>query len=65
MSNYSVKRPISILMGVLIIIVLGVFSLTKLPLTLFPDINLPYIVTISTYEGATPNEVEQEVTSKI
>ena len=65
MSSYSVKKPITVLMGVLIIIVLGVFSLTKLPLTLFPDINLPYIVTISTYEGASPNEVEEEVTSKI
>ena len=45
MSNYSVKKPITVLMGVLIIIVLGAYSLTKLPLTLFPDINLPYVVT--------------------
>lgn len=65
MSNYSVKKPITVLMGILIVIVLGIFSLTKLPLTLFPDINLPYIVTITTYEGASPNEVEEEVSSKI
>lgn len=65
MSEYSVKKPITVVMGVLIIIVLGFFSLTKLPLTLFPDINLPYIVTITTYQGANPNQVEEEVTSKI
>lgn len=65
MSNYSVKKPISVLMGVLIIIVLGIFSVTKLPLTLFPEINLPYIVTISTYEGASPSEVQEDLTSKI
>lgn len=65
MSNYSVKRPITVLMGILIVIVLGVFSLTKLPLTLFPDINLPYIVTITTYQGASPLVVEEEVSSKI
>lgn len=65
MSNYSVRKPISVLMGILITIVLGIFSITKLPLTLFPDINLPYIVTITTYEGASPDTVEREVTSKI
>src|SRR5690554_5032475 len=65
MSEYSVRKPITVLMGVLIIIVLGVFSLTKLPLTLFPDVELPYIVSITTYEGASPDTVEQEVTSKI
>ncbi len=65
MSSYSVKKPITVLMGILIIIVLGVFSVTKLPLTLFPDINLPYIVTITTYEGATPEEVEMGVAKPI
>ncbi|MBN2299626.1 MAG: efflux RND transporter permease subunit [Acholeplasmataceae bacterium] len=65
MSSYSVRRPITVLMGILIIIVLGVFSVSKLPLTLFPDINLPYVVTITTYEGATPEEVEMNVASPI
>lgn len=65
MSSYSVRRPITVLMGILIIIVLGVFSVTKLPLTLFPDINLPFVVTITTYEGASPEEVEFEVANQI
>jgi len=65
MSSYSVKKPITVLMGVLIIIVLGIFSVTKLPLTLFPDINLPFVVTITTYEGASPEELEVEVSRKI
>ena len=65
MSSYSVKRPITVLMGILIIITLGIFSVTKLPLTLFPDINLPYVVTITTYEGASPEEVELEVATQI
>ncbi len=65
MSSYSVRKPITVLMGILIIIVLGVFSVTKLPLTLFPDINLPYVVTITTYEGASPEEVELGVASQI
>lgn len=65
MSNYSVKKPITVLMGVLIIIVLGAYSLTKLPLTLFPDINLPYVVTMTTYPGENPETVEKEITDKI
>lgn len=65
MSSYSVKKPITVLMGILIIIVLGVFSVTRLPLKLFPDINLPFVVTITTYEGASPEEVETEISRKI
>jgi HAE1 family hydrophobic/amphiphilic exporter-1 len=65
MSSYSVKKPITVLMGILIVIVLGLFSITRLPLTLFPEINLPFVVTITTFEGRTPEEVESEVSKKI
>ncbi len=65
MSKYSVKKPITVLMGILIIIVLGLFSLTRLPVTLFPEINLPFVVTITSYQGANPEEVEQEIANQI
>jgi len=65
MSKYSVKKPITVLMGVLIIIVLGIYSLAQLPLTLFPDINLPFVVTITPYPGENPETLEKEVTDKI
>ncbi|MCV2231298.1 efflux RND transporter permease subunit [Acholeplasma manati] len=65
MSGYSVRKPITVIMGVLIVIVLGLFSITRLPLTLFPDIELPFVVTITEYQGASPEEVESEVSKKI
>ena len=65
MSKYSVKKPITVLMGVLIIIVLGAYSLTRLPLTLFPDIELPFVVTVTSYPGENPETLEREVTDKI
>lgn len=65
MSSYSVKKPITVLMGILIIIVLGVFSVTKLPLTLFPEIELPFIVTVTDYAGASPEQVENEIANPI
>lgn len=65
MSNYSVKKPITVLMGVLIIIVLGLFSITRLPLTLFPEVNLPFVVTITSYPGASPEEIESTVSDPL
>lgn len=65
MSGYSVRKPITVIMGVLIIIVLGIFSITKLPLTLFPEIELPFVVTITEFQGASPETVEQEVSRRI
>lgn len=61
----SVNKPISVLMGTLIVILLGIISLTKLPLELFPDINLPFAVVVTTYEGKNPYEVEEDVTKPI
>lgn len=63
--KHSVNRPITVLMGILIVILLGVVSLFRLPLELFPDINLPYVVVVTTYEGKTPEEVEEDVTIPI
>ncbi len=65
MSKYSVKKPITVLMGVLIVITLGIFAVTRLPLNLFPDINLPYLVTITTYEGENPETLESDVARPI
>jgi multidrug efflux pump subunit AcrB len=65
MSAYSVKKPITVLMGILILIVLGLFSVTRLPLTLFPEVNLPFVVTITPYTGASPEEVEFEISRRI
>ncbi|QVK17488.1 efflux RND transporter permease subunit [Mycoplasmatota bacterium] len=61
-AKYSVNKPVSVLMGILIVILLGIVSITKLPLELFPDINLPFAVVVTTYEGKNPYEVEEDVT---
>ncbi len=65
MSKYSVRKPITVLMGILIVITLGIFAVTRLPLNLFPDINLPYLVTITTYEGENPETLEADVSAPI
>jgi HAE1 family hydrophobic/amphiphilic exporter-1 len=61
-SDYSVKKPITILMAVLIAIIVGFVSLTNLTVDLIPSINLPFAVVSTQYIGASPEQVELMVT---
>jgi len=63
--RYCVKKPVTVLMAVLIIVVFGIFSLTRMSLALFPNLNLPYAVVVTTYVGANPEQVEKEVSIPI
>lgn len=64
-SKFSVKKPYTVLVGVLLVIVLGVVSLSRMTADLLPNMNLPYALIITTYPGASPEEVESSVTSPI
>lgn len=60
-SDTSIKRPVFITMIFIALLVLGVISYTRIGVDLYPDVSLP-IVTVSTvYPGASPYEVETEV----
>lgn len=65
MSKYSVKKPVTVLMCIMIVIVLGLYSLTKQSLGLFPDMNLPFVVVVTPYAGATAEDVVDDVTSVV
>lgn len=64
-SKFSVKKPYTVLVGVILVIVLGVVSLTRMTTDLLPDMNLPYALVITTDVGASPEEVETDVTAPI
>ncbi|MFA9397055.1 MAG: efflux RND transporter permease subunit [Clostridiaceae bacterium] len=64
-SKYSVKKPVTIVMAVLVIIILGFVSLTNTKTDLLPSMNLPYAVISTTYYGASPDEVELMITKPI
>ena len=65
MSKYSVKKPVTVLMCILIVIVLGVYSLNNQSLGLFPEMNLPYVVVVTPYAGASAETVADEVTDVV
>lgn len=64
-SKYSVKRPFTVLVGVILVIVLGVVSLSKMTTDLLPDMSFQYALIITTDVGASPEKVESEVTAPI
>ncbi len=64
-SKFSVKKPLTVLVGVIIAIVLGAVAFTRMTPDLLPNINLPYAVIITACPGATPEEVEDQVTRPI
>ena len=64
-SKYSVKRPYTVLVAVVLIIVLGVVSLSKMTTDLLPDMSFQYALVITTDMGASPEQVESDVTAPI
>ncbi len=65
LSKFSVKKPVTITMMILIVIVLGVVSLSKLQIDLLPQMELPYVMVQTSYSGAGPEEVENLITKPI
>lgn len=65
LSKFSVKKPYTVLVGVIMAIVLGVVSLTKMTTDLLPNISLPYVIVMTTYVGASPETVEMVVTKPV
>ncbi|MGI5997273.1 MAG: efflux RND transporter permease subunit [Lutispora sp.] len=61
----SVKRPVAILMCVLIVLLLGGVSLSKIPVDLMPNISLPIAIVSTSYSGVAPQEIETIVTKNI
>ena len=64
-SKFSVKKPYTILVAVIMVIILGVVSLTKMTTDLLPNISLPYVIVMTTYPGASPETVEMAVTKPV
>lgn len=64
-SKFSVKKPYTVLVGVILAIVLGVVSIMDMTTDLLPDMSFPYALIITTDVGASPEEIEKGVTAPI
>ena len=62
LGKYAVKKPYTVIVGVILVLILGVISFTHMTTDLLPNMNFPYVIVYTTYVGATPEQVENEVT---
>ena len=65
MPKFSVKKPLTVFVAVLAILVLGVVAYLKMTPDLLPNMDFPYVVIVTTDMGASPETVEADVTKPL
>ncbi|MDS1029800.1 efflux RND transporter permease subunit [Bacillota bacterium LX-D] len=64
-ADFSVDRPVAISMLIIAVLIIGLFSLPRLPIDLYPDMEIPVSVISTSYSGASPAEVEKMITKPL
>ena len=64
-SAWAIRRPVPSLVLFMVLIALGVFSFQQLPVTRFPNIDIPVVQVMITQAGAAPSELETQVTKRV
>ena len=65
LSKLSVKKPMTVFVAVVLVLVLGVVAFTRMTPDLMPNMDLPYALILTTYIGQTPETVETTVTKPL
>jgi len=65
LSDISIKKPVFATMMMLALVTLGLFSLRRLAIDEWPDIQFPFVLVQTIYPGASPETVERDVSRKI
>jgi len=65
MSGFSIRNPYFIIVVCLVLVVVGVTSLVRMPVDLFPTINLPEVVVATFYSGMPPQDIETDITDPL
>jgi multidrug efflux pump subunit AcrB len=64
MSRFSIRNPYFIIVVCLIVVVIGLTSLVRMPVDLFPTINIPQVVVATFYSGMPPEQIETDITGR-
>ena len=64
-AQFAINRPATIIILIAALIIIGVMSVAQMPTDLLPEMDLPYAAVITTYPGAGPEEVEEQVSKPI
>src|SRR5262249_72553 len=64
MSGFAIRNPYFIIVVCLVVAVVGVTALTRLPVDLFPNIDIPVVVVATFYTGMPPEQIETDITGR-
>ncbi len=65
MSKFAIRNPYVIVVACLIIAVVGVVSLVRMPVDMFPSMNIPVVAVATFYNGMPPEQIENDITSRL
>jgi HAE1 family hydrophobic/amphiphilic exporter-1 len=63
--DFSIRRPVTMAILVVVVAILGFFTYSRLSVDLYPDMEIPVVAVMSSYSGAGPQEVENQVTKPL
>src|SRR4026207_1236234 len=64
MSRFSIRNPYLILVLCLALLVVGISAIVRMPVDLFPDINIPVVVVATFFSGMPPEQIEADITGR-
>ena len=65
MSSFAIKFPFFVIMLCLMVAVVGVVTVARMPVDLFPNINIPVVVVATFYSGMPPEDIETDITNPL
>jgi HAE1 family hydrophobic/amphiphilic exporter-1 len=65
MSRFSIRNPYLIVVICLVLLVIGITSVERMPVDLFPKINMPEVVVVTFYSGMPPVDIETDITGRL
>jgi len=63
MSGFSIRNPFLIIVACLVVAIVGAVTLARMPVDLFPSINIPVVVIATFYSGMPPQQIETNITN--
>src|SRR5207245_6184698 len=63
MSGFAIRNPFFIIVGCLVVAIVGTVMLARMPVDLFPPINIPVVVVATFYSGMPPQQIETDITN--
>ena len=65
MSRFAIRTPYFIVVVCLMILVVGITSVARMPVDMFPSMNIPVVVVATFYSGMPPQQIEADITNTV